>query len=96
MMRKCHLNTCPVGIATQDAELRKQFQGTPEHLVNYLFLLAEEVIHSSLALQRYDVQRCNCGVPNAALQLRRLRLAVLRIRFVLFRVFVVCSRRCVG
>ncbi|XP_022241836.1 putative glutamate synthase [NADPH] [Limulus polyphemus] len=43
MMRKCHLNTCPVGIATQDPELRKKFQGKPEHLINYLFLLAEEV-----------------------------------------------------
>ncbi|KAL8570900.1 hypothetical protein ACOMHN_023573 [Nucella lapillus] len=43
MMRKCHLNTCPVGVATQDPELRKKFAGKPEHLVNYLFLLAEEV-----------------------------------------------------
>ncbi|XP_076373844.1 uncharacterized protein LOC143258566 isoform X2 [Tachypleus tridentatus] len=43
MMRKCHLNTCPVGIATQDPELRKKFEGKPEHLINYLFLLAEEV-----------------------------------------------------
>lgn len=43
MMRKCHLNTCPVGIATQDPELRKKFQGHPEHVINYLFMLAEEV-----------------------------------------------------
>ncbi|CAL4100267.1 unnamed protein product [Meganyctiphanes norvegica] len=43
MMRKCHLNTCPVGIATQDPVLRKKFEGKPEHVVNYLFLLAEEV-----------------------------------------------------
>lgn len=43
MMRKCHLNTCPVGVATQDPELRKKFEGKPEHLVNYLFLLAEEI-----------------------------------------------------
>jgi glutamate synthase (NADPH/NADH) len=43
MMRKCHLNTCPVGIATQDEELRKKFSGQPEHVVNYFFLLAEEV-----------------------------------------------------
>ena len=41
MMRKCHLNTCPVGIATQDVELRKKFTGQPEHVVNYFFLLAE-------------------------------------------------------
>lgn len=43
MMRKCHLNTCPVGIATQDPTLRKKFAGQPEHVVNYLFMLAEEV-----------------------------------------------------
>jgi glutamate synthase (NADPH/NADH) large chain len=42
MMRKCHLNTCPVGIATQDPALRKKFQGKPEHVVNYLFMVAEE------------------------------------------------------
>ena len=43
MMRKCHLNTCPVGIATQDEELRRKFTGQPEHVMNYFFLLAEEV-----------------------------------------------------
>jgi glutamate synthase (NADPH/NADH) len=43
MMRKCHLNTCPVGIATQDEELRRKFSGQPEHVMNYFFLLAEEV-----------------------------------------------------
>ncbi|MEW8192372.1 MAG: glutamate synthase-related protein, partial [Candidatus Thiodiazotropha sp.] len=42
MMRKCHLNTCPVGIATQDPELRKRFTGRPEHVVNYFFFVAEE------------------------------------------------------
>ena len=42
MMRKCHLNTCPVGIATQDPVLRKKFEGLPEHVVNYLMLVAEE------------------------------------------------------
>ncbi len=42
MMRKCHLNTCPVGIATQDPELRKKFEGKPEHVVNYLFMVAED------------------------------------------------------
>ncbi|MEE2639774.1 MAG: glutamate synthase large subunit [Planctomycetota bacterium] len=42
MMRKCHLNTCPVGIATQDPELRKLFAGKPEHVINYLFMVAEE------------------------------------------------------
>ena len=43
MMRKCHLNTCPVGVATQDPELRKRFKGQPEHVVNYFFFVAEEV-----------------------------------------------------
>ena len=43
MMRKCHLNTCPVGVATQDPELRKKFTGQPEHVVNYFFFLAEEL-----------------------------------------------------
>ncbi|HSK98737.1 MAG TPA: glutamate synthase large subunit [Rubrobacteraceae bacterium] len=43
MMRVCHLNTCPVGIATQDPELRKKFAGTPEHVINYFFFLAEEI-----------------------------------------------------
>ena len=43
MMRKCHLNTCPVGIATQDPVLRARFQGTPEHVINYLFFVAEEL-----------------------------------------------------
>jgi glutamate synthase (NADPH/NADH) large chain len=43
MMRKCHLNTCPVGVATQDPVLRKRFKGTPEHVVNFFFFVAEEV-----------------------------------------------------
>ena len=53
MMRACHLNTCPVGIATQDPSLRERFQGTPEHVVNFFFFLAEEVreILASLGLR---------------------------------------------
>nr|WP_196260604.1 glutamate synthase large subunit [Pelagibacterium limicola] len=43
MMRKCHLNTCPVGVATQDPVLRKRFKGTPEHVINYFFYVAEEL-----------------------------------------------------
>ena len=43
MMRVCHLNTCPVGIATQDPELRGRFRGTPEQVVGYLMFVAEEV-----------------------------------------------------
>ena len=56
MMRKCHLNTCPVGIATQDPVLRGRFTGTPEHVVNYLFFVAEEVreILASLGLRSVE------------------------------------------
>jgi glutamate synthase (NADPH/NADH) large chain/glutamate synthase (ferredoxin) len=56
MMRACHLNTCPVGIATQDPELRKRFTGTPEHVVNFFFFVAEEVreILASLGLRSLD------------------------------------------
>lgn len=43
MTRKCHLNSCPTGIATQDPELRKRFRGKPEHLINYFFMVAEEI-----------------------------------------------------
>ena len=54
MMRKCHLNTCPVGVATQDPELRKRFTGQPEHVVNYFFFVAEEVrqIMASLGVRK--------------------------------------------
>jgi glutamate synthase (NADPH/NADH) large chain/glutamate synthase (ferredoxin) len=56
MMRACHLNTCPVGIATQDPELRKRFKGTPEHVVNFFFFVAEEVreILASVGLRSLD------------------------------------------
>jgi glutamate synthase (NADPH/NADH) large chain/glutamate synthase (ferredoxin) len=56
MMRACHLNTCPVGIATQDPELRKRFTGTPEHVVNFFFFVAEEVreIMASLGIRKMD------------------------------------------
>lgn len=56
MMRKCHLNTCPVGIATQDPILRKKFEGKPEHVVNYLFMLAEEVREhmASLGIRKFQ------------------------------------------
>ena len=56
MMRKCHLNTCPVGVATQDVELRKMFAGKPEHVINYLFMVAEEAreIMASLGFRSID------------------------------------------
>ena len=56
MMRVCHLNTCPVGIATQDPELRSRFAGTPEHVTAYLMFIAEEVrtIMASLGVRRFE------------------------------------------
>ncbi len=56
MMRKCHLNTCPVGVATQDPVLRKKFSGKPEYVVNYFFFVAEEVrgLMAQLGVRRLD------------------------------------------
>ncbi|MDP2248064.1 MAG: glutamate synthase-related protein, partial [Nitrosomonadales bacterium] len=56
MMRKCHLNTCPVGVATQDPELRKRFTGQPEHVVNYFFFVAEEVreLMAQVGIRKFD------------------------------------------
>ena len=56
MMRKCHLNTCPVGVATQDETLRKKFTGQPEHVVNYFFFVAEEVrgYMAEMGIRKFD------------------------------------------
>ncbi|QIN80417.1 glutamate synthase large subunit [Rubrobacter marinus] len=56
MMRVCHLNTCPVGIATQDPELRKRFAGTPEHVINFFFFIAEEIrqLMAELGFRKFD------------------------------------------
>jgi len=56
MMRKCHLNTCPVGVATQDPVLRRKFSGKPEYVVNYFFFVAEEVreLMAQLGIRRFD------------------------------------------
>jgi glutamate synthase (NADPH/NADH) large chain len=56
MMRKCHLNTCPVGVATQDPVLRAKFSGKPEYVVNYFFFVAEELrqIMAQLGVRTYD------------------------------------------
>ncbi|HRD98063.1 MAG TPA: glutamate synthase-related protein, partial [Rubrivivax sp.] len=56
MMRKCHLNTCPVGVATQDPVLRRKFSGKPEHVVNYFFFVAEEArrIMAQLGVRKFD------------------------------------------
>ena len=55
MMRKCHLNTCPVGVATQDPELRRKFSGQPEHVVNYFFFVAEELreLMAQMGIRRF-------------------------------------------
>mgnify|MGYP001316355915 CR=1 FL=1 len=71
MMRKCHLNTCPVGIATQDPELRKLFKGQPEHVINYLFMVAEEVRRwlASMGLRSMDeaIGRVDLLAPDDAI-----------------------------
>ena len=56
MMRKCHLNTCPVGVATQDPVLRAKFQGKPEHVINYFFFVAEEVreLMAALGFRKFE------------------------------------------
>ena len=56
MMRKCHLNTCPVGVATQDPVLRKKFQGKPEHVINYFFFVAEEAraLMAQLGIRKFE------------------------------------------
>src|SRR2546427_3688894 len=66
MMRKCHLNTCPVGVATQDPELRKKFQGKPEHVINFCFFVAEDLrrIMAELGFRKMDdmIGRVDCLV----------------------------------
>jgi glutamate synthase (NADPH/NADH) large chain/glutamate synthase (ferredoxin) len=71
MMRACHLNTCPVGVATQDPELRKRFRGKPEHVIEYFFHVAEDVraIMASLGVRRFEdlVGRVDLLEPDGAL-----------------------------
>jgi glutamate synthase (NADPH/NADH) large chain/glutamate synthase (ferredoxin) len=72
MMRACHLNTCPVGIATQDPELRRRFKGRPEHVVNFLFYVAEEArrIMAGLGIARFEdlTGRVDLLEPDAAIE----------------------------
>ena len=81
MMRKCHLNTCPVGIATQDPELREKFDGTPEHVVNYFYLVAEEVrtLMARLGFRTLDdmMGRADRLLPSPEAHARGLTLAPL-------------------
>ncbi|MDE3180582.1 MAG: glutamate synthase large subunit [Acidobacteriota bacterium] len=69
MMRKCHLNTCPVGVATQDPELRKKFSGKPEHVINFFFFVAEDLrrVMASLGFRKLDdmVGRVDCLVQRS-------------------------------
>jgi len=78
MMRKCHLNTCPVGVATQDPELRKRFAGKPEHVIRFMFYVAEEArrIMAELGFRRLDelVGRVDCIAPRPQTARKRRRL----------------------
>jgi glutamate synthase (NADPH) large chain len=77
MMRACHLNTCPVGIATQDPELRRRFRGKPEHVIEFMFHVAEDVrrIMASLGIARFDdlVGRVDLLEPDEAIAHWRAR-----------------------
>jgi glutamate synthase (NADPH/NADH) large chain len=68
MMRKCHLNTCPVGIATQDEVLRARFTGTPEHVINYFFYVAEELreIMAEMGLRSLEEMIGRCDLLDQA------------------------------
>ncbi|HEX7477755.1 MAG TPA: glutamate synthase large subunit [Polyangiales bacterium] len=72
LMRVCHLNTCPVGVATQDPELRKRFKGQPEHVINYMFFIAEELreIMAQLGFRKLEdmVGRVDFLQPQAAIE----------------------------
>jgi glutamate synthase (NADPH/NADH) large chain len=72
MMRKCHLNTCPVGIATQDPVLRQRFAGQPEHVINFFFMVAEEArqIMAQLGFRTFNelIGRVDCLETNAAIK----------------------------
>ena len=86
MMRKCHKNTCPVGIATQDPVLRAKFAGQPEHVINYLFMVAEEAreLMASMGFRkmddmigRADLLRQDMELCEASPKLRNIDLSVL-------------------
>ena len=74
MMRKCHLNTCPVGVATQDPELRKKFRGQPEQVINFFFYVAEEVrqIMAQYGFRTMDEMIGRRGLPRRAWNNRAL------------------------
>jgi glutamate synthase domain-containing protein 3 len=98
MMRVCHLNTCPVGIATQDPELRRRFEGQPEHVVNYLFMVAEETraIMALLGVRSLDelIGRTDLLVPDETVDHWKARGIDLRPLLHVPEEAVGSSRRC--
>jgi glutamate synthase (ferredoxin) len=87
MMRKCHLNTCPVGIATQDKELRKNFKGTPEHVINFFFYIAEELraIMAQLGFRTLDEMVGQTHKINANKAIRHYKAKGLDLSSILHR-----------
>ena len=74
MMRKCHLNTCPVGIATQDPELRKRFAGDPQHVINFFTFLAQELreIMAELGFNIASGYQCLRRLQNTTADINKL------------------------
>jgi hypothetical protein len=80
-MRKCHLNTCPVGIATQDPELRKKFSGTPEHVINFFYYIANELraIMAKLGYRTINDMVGHCETLRIRDDLRKSSCSVFRL-----------------
>ena len=79
MMRKCHLNTCPVGVATQNKDLRKLFTGQPEHVVNLFMFLAEEHAHrwvSKLDIPRFDLGSGKLAIGEGGVYNRKYKITI--------------------
>ena len=81
MMRKCHLNTCPVGIATQDPELRKLFTGDPDHVVNYFKFIVQDLreIMASLGFRTIDEMVGQSQVLQASTHIMQMFVLVVLI-----------------
>ncbi|KJD34166.1 glutamate synthase [Tamlana nanhaiensis] len=87
MMRKCHLNTCPVGVATQDKELRKNFKGTPEHVINFFYYIAEELrgIMAQLGFRTVDEMVGQTHKINANRAIKHYKAKGLDLSSILYR-----------
>ncbi|WP_298505973.1 glutamate synthase large subunit [uncultured Maribacter sp.] len=87
MMRKCHLNTCPVGIATQDKELRKNFKGTPEHVINFFYYVANELrgIMAQLGFRTMDEMIGQTHKINANKAIKHYKAKGLDLSSILYR-----------